>query len=150
LSDVALLGNIAVLPLKTKTRGFAPVITDVNQEDIIDEALSYFRANCLFKNFEIQGPADRILIYLILFISECLSKLSMKPTREEALKCLTTLAVGSFAIPGDGGFPLNALYESPTTRAEVGAIFSVLFFGEYAFVFRNAGCGFLASHYCNR
>jgi actin related protein 2/3 complex subunit 3 len=32
----------------------------------------------LFRNFEINGPADRMLIYGTLFISECLGK--VKPT----------------------------------------------------------------------
>lgn len=36
--------------------------------------LSLFRANTFFRNFEIRGPADRLLIYGILFLSECLGK----------------------------------------------------------------------------
>lgn len=28
--------------------------------DIIDEAIDLFRANSLFRNFEIKGPADRV------------------------------------------------------------------------------------------
>jgi actin related protein 2/3 complex subunit 3 len=46
--------------------------------DCVDEILSLFRANVLFRNFEINGPADRMLIYGTLFISECLGK--VKPT----------------------------------------------------------------------
>lgn len=34
-----------------------------------------FRANTFFRNFEIQGPADRLLIYGILWVSECLGKI---------------------------------------------------------------------------
>ena len=45
------------------------------QADIIDETLDLFRANSLFRNFEIKGPADRLLIVLILFISDCLAVL---------------------------------------------------------------------------
>lgn len=40
--------------------------------DIIDEALIYFRANILFKNFPIKGDADKLLIYITVFISKCL------------------------------------------------------------------------------
>ncbi len=40
--------------------------------DIIDEALIYFRANVLFKNFPIKSDADRLLIYITVFISKCL------------------------------------------------------------------------------
>jgi actin related protein 2/3 complex subunit 3 len=40
--------------------------------DIIDEALIYFRANVLFKNFPILGDADRLLVYITVFIQKCL------------------------------------------------------------------------------
>ena len=37
------LGNMAVLPLKTQVRGPAPCLPPSNEEDIIDEALYYFK-----------------------------------------------------------------------------------------------------------
>lgn len=49
---------------------------DPNRDDIVTEALDLFRANSLFRNFEIKGPADRLLIYLILFIGDCLTKIT--------------------------------------------------------------------------
>lgn len=49
---------------------------DTTQPDIIDESLALFRPNSLFRNFEIKGPADRVLIYLILFIGDCLGKIA--------------------------------------------------------------------------
>ena len=46
-----------------------------------------FRANTFFRNFEIQGPADRLLIYGILFVSECLGKI--RPNMSARLvKCI--------------------------------------------------------------
>lgn len=85
------LGNFPILPLRTRTRGPAYTLPalppntldmDVTPEsesyDCVDEILSLFRANVLFRNFEINGPADRMLIYGTLFISECLGK--VKPT----------------------------------------------------------------------
>jgi len=98
----------------------SPCEADPNAEDIIDEALNLFRANVLFRNFEIKGDADRVLIYLILFITECLGKLARNPSLREAEKILSTLAVGNFAIPGDATFPLNALYASPTNKMDAG------------------------------
>lgn len=44
--------------------------------DIIDECLTYFRANILFKNFSIKSDADKIIVYLTVFISKCLSTIS--------------------------------------------------------------------------
>jgi len=49
---------------------------DPSRPDIIAESLDLFRANALFRNFEIQGPADRLLIYIILFIGDCLTKIA--------------------------------------------------------------------------
>src|SRR6267154_5746936 len=98
-------------------------VADPEQADIIDETLGLFRANSLFRNFEIKGPADRLLIILILFISDCLAKIGSArtvPAQIEASKMLNTLSVDNFAIPGDAGFPLNAHYAAPASRADAG------------------------------
>ena len=89
-------------------------------EDIIDETISLFRANCFFRNFEIKGPADRVLIYLTLFLQECLGKLSNNPSFNEAQKILLTHALQSFPLPGEPQFPLNAMYEKPSSRMNTG------------------------------
>jgi actin related protein 2/3 complex subunit 3 len=118
--DMAQIGNMAILPIKTRIRGPAPT-ADPSQQDIIDETLDLFRANSLFRNFEIKGPADRTLIILILFISDCLQKLGSArstPNQIEASKSLNTLSVDNFAIPGDANFPLNAHYAPPSSRAD--------------------------------
>lgn len=99
------------------------LIADPNEADILDETLDLFRANSLFRNFEIKGPADRLLIILILFISDCLAKIGTArtvPAQLEASKTLNTLAVDNFAIPGDAAFPLNAHYTPPASRADAG------------------------------
>jgi len=131
---------MAILPIKTKIRGPAPVgmfrlktpqfcvfssvrQADSERADIIDETLDLFRANSLFRNFEIKGPADRILIVLILYISDCLAKLGSArsvPSQIEASKSLNTLSVDNFPIPGDANFPLNAHYATPASRADAG------------------------------
>lgn len=97
-------------------------IADGVGEDIIDEALDLFRANCLFRNFEIKGNADRVLIYLILFISQCLGSLNKNMPQSEAYKSLNTLALSNFSIPSDPGFPLNAMYQGPTDKFQAGKL----------------------------
>lgn len=92
-------GNFALLPLRTRTRGPAlqlpslPAdVTDLTIEpshesyDPLDEILSLFRANTFFRNFEIKGPADRVLIYGILFVSEVLGKIRPGMSRRDAEK----------------------------------------------------------------
>ncbi|KAJ5688826.1 hypothetical protein N7462_003218 [Penicillium macrosclerotiorum] len=129
--DVPVIGNFPILPLRTRTRGPAytlpplPADTpdiDVSPEsesyDCVDEILSLFRANVLFRNFEINGPADRMLIYGTLFVSECLGKVKPTMTAREAEKALINAALDNFAIPGDVSFPLNQAFEPPRDRQD--------------------------------
>ncbi|KAJ8346517.1 hypothetical protein SKAU_G00279180 [Synaphobranchus kaupii] len=50
--DTKLVGNMALLPLKTQFKGPAP--KETKDSDIIDEAIYYFKANVFFKNYEIK------------------------------------------------------------------------------------------------
>ena len=149
-------GNFPLLPLRTRTRGPAytlpplppgSVESDVDPDsesyDCLDEILSLYRANTFFRNFEIKGPADRMLIYGILFVSECLSKVKFGMTSREAEKvglledlihysrkpesnCATNplvqvlinTSLDHFAIPGDASFPLNQAFEPPRDRQD--------------------------------
>lgn len=61
-----------------------PEIPPDDLYDCVDEILLVFRANVLFRNFEIKGPADRVLIYGTLFISECLGKIDTLWSSAEA------------------------------------------------------------------
>ncbi|KAJ9642842.1 subunit of the Arp2/3 complex [Coniosporium tulheliwenetii] len=126
-----IIGNIALLPLRTRTRGpaqqlpLSPTESDLTIDpshpsyDPVDEILSLFRANTFFRNFEIKGPADRILIYGILFVSDCLSRLKPGMSRREGEKALGNVSLDSnFKIPGDAGFPLNQAFEAPRDRGQ--------------------------------
>ncbi|XP_035218288.1 actin-related protein 2/3 complex subunit 3-like isoform X2 [Stegodyphus dumicola] len=114
-SDV-LIGNMALLPLRTQFRGPAPR-TDAEQ-DIIDEAIYFFKANVFFRTYEIKSEADRVLIYLTLYITECLKRLQRCSNKNQGLQETYSLAIAKFDIPGDPGFPLNAVYAKPTSPAD--------------------------------
>ena len=49
-----------------------------DSDDIIDEALNFFRANILFKFYDIRGPGDRVIVYLTVFIQKCLETIQKK------------------------------------------------------------------------
>jgi len=100
------------LPLKTKHRGPAPQQTNTATNDILDEVLDYFRANVLFRNFPIEGPADRTLIYLTLFVSKLLVALDRVTSKSEAEKKARDIAQETFLVPGDAGFVLGGLIPS--------------------------------------
>ncbi|KAM9994297.1 hypothetical protein ACTFIZ_005575 [Dictyostelium cf. discoideum] len=109
-----LVGNVPILPLKTTHKGPAPK-GDANAVDIIDEALDLFKANILFRNFEVQGNGDRVLIYLTLYITKCLLKIAPM-NKADAEKALFLIAQEQFSIPGESAFPLGGLVTVPNTR----------------------------------
>lgn len=94
--------------MRTRTRGPAYTLPslppgtseldiDGNDEsyDPLDEILSLFRANTFFRNFEIKGPADRLLIYGILFVSEGLGKIKPTMGRKDAEKVGVALSLST-------------------------------------------------------
>uniref|UniRef100_U5EMZ1 Actin-related protein 2/3 complex subunit 3 n=1 Tax=Corethrella appendiculata TaxID=1370023 RepID=U5EMZ1_9DIPT len=112
------VGNMAILPLRTCTyRGPAPIVSNIEQ-DIIDEALYYFKANVFFRSFEVKNEIDRVLIYITLYVTECLKKLQRCSNKNQGLQEMYTLAISKFDIPGEANFPLNSVYARPQTTAE--------------------------------
>ncbi|EDV91933.1 actin-related protein 2/3 complex subunit 3 [Drosophila grimshawi] len=105
------VGNMAILPLRTKIRGPAPSVNTDN--DIIDESLYYFKANVFFRTYEVKSEVDRVLIYITLYITECLKRLMRCTSKEQGQQDLYAMAISRFDIPGDAGFPLNSVYAKP-------------------------------------
>jgi len=108
-------GNIALMPLRQTSKGTARGPSPVsNEEDIVDQTIGLFKANILFKQFDMETDVDRILVYVTLYIIECLKRLSKIPTKERATQEMYTMALETFALPGEAGFPLNAFYAKPS------------------------------------
>ena len=136
------IGNLALLPIKTTTRGPAACLPPSSEQDIIDEALYYFKANVFFRTYEIKSESDRVLIYLTLYITECLKKLQKCSSKNQGLQEIYSLAIARFDIPGDmtlllslllkfmnkilssgdAGFPLNSIYSKPSSGEEADLI----------------------------
>lgn len=140
----AMMCSCPILPLRESIRGPAPNLdpptTDgAVQEDIVDEVLRLFRANVLFKSFEVHNAADRLLVYLTLYTSLCLNSASHttstpttlhhwshvelaenKPDRSGADRALSKLAHEGCALPGEPGFPLGGLMTPPENAHETG------------------------------
>lgn len=92
---------------------------EIENGDIIDEAIMLFRPNAYFRTFEMRGPADRTLAYLQLLIGDVLGKLKAGMSQSEAQKQLGLWASSSFLIPGDSNFSLKAMFPEPKTRQEM-------------------------------
>eukprot|EP00741_Cyanophora_paradoxa_P001323 tig00000478_g1279.t1 len=93
-------------------------IADPDKPDIIDEAIDLFRPNIMFRTFSIEGPADRLLMYLTLFINICLKKMEGCDTKDKAHKAVNVFALQEFPIPGQPGFPFGGLFSDPADPAE--------------------------------
>jgi len=121
--DVRIIGKMALLPLKVSptVKSAAAPACSPDKTDIIDEAIEYFRANILFRNYEVEGPADRLLIYLTLYITQCLNVIRNKSS-SEASKLLYSLALENFSLPGEANFPLGGMVTAPAGRADADAL----------------------------
>jgi hypothetical protein len=70
-----------------------------------------------------QSEADRVLIYITLYITECLKKLQKCSNKNQGMHEMYTLAISKFDIPGEPGFPLNSVYAKPVSSTEAGECF---------------------------
>jgi len=108
------LGNMAIMPIRQTTKGSARgPAPQTNDEDIVDQSINLFKANILFTNFEMETDVDRVLVYVTLYIIECLKRLQKLPNVERATQDMFSAALEPFSIPGEAGFPLNAFYSKP-------------------------------------
>ncbi|KAK6796313.1 hypothetical protein RDI58_004014 [Solanum bulbocastanum] len=98
--------------------------SDAEQEDatsdIVDEAITFFRANIFFKNFDYKSSADKLLIYLTLYINLALKRLEGCRTLAEGKKSIINLGLEKIVIPGEAGFPFPGLFASPQSQQEAG------------------------------
>lgn len=63
---------------------------------------------------------DRTLIYITLYITECLKKLQRCSNKNQGQQEMYSLAISKFDLPGEAGFPLNAVYAKPQTPQDAG------------------------------
>ncbi|PHT75516.1 Actin-related protein 2/3 complex subunit 3 [Capsicum annuum] len=106
-----------LLPLKSHIRGPAPV-SEQDTTDIVDEAITFFRANVFFKNFDIKSSSDKLLIYLTLYINIALKRLEGCRTLAEGTKAIINLGLENVPVPGETGFPFPGLFSAPQSQKE--------------------------------
>jgi len=99
--------------------------------DIVDEALALYRLNAFCRAFDIRGPADRTLVYLLLHIGDVLSFLRARDAASaaEAQRAVASsaLATASVAVPGEAAFPLDAgMFPKPADAEEAERLRSYL------------------------
>ncbi|KAE9462671.1 hypothetical protein C3L33_05425, partial [Rhododendron williamsianum] len=106
-----------LLPLKSHIKGPAPV-SDQDRTDIVDEAITFFRANVFFRNFDIKSSADKLLIYLTFYINVALKRLEGCRTLAEGTKAIINLGLENVPVPGESGFPFPGLFTLPQSHRE--------------------------------
>lgn len=53
---------------------------------------------------------DRVLVYVTLYIIECLKRMQKQPNLERATLDMHAAAREQFSLPGEANFPLNAFF----------------------------------------
>jgi len=86
--------------------------------------ISQYFNNVLIVLILIQSESDRLLIYVTLYISECLKKLAKCTNKDQGMQEMYTLAISKFDIPGDPGFVLNSVYAKPANPNEAGKFYN--------------------------
>jgi actin related protein 2/3 complex subunit 3 len=121
LEGIRTIGGISILPIKPLHSKGVATAAEEDATDIIDETLEYFRANMLFSQFDIQGDADRLLIYLTSFASDCIKTIAREkvPDSTAGAKVLHQNAIKKFALPGDINFisGLSHFFEKPSSKS---------------------------------
>ncbi|KAL0286144.1 UNVERIFIED_CONTAM: Actin-related protein 2/3 complex subunit [Sesamum angustifolium] len=92
-----------LLPLKSHIKGPAPVF-EQDSMNIVDEAITFFRANVLFRNFDIQSSVDKLLIYLTFYLNIALKRLEGCRTLAEGTKAIINLGLEKVPVPGEHGY----------------------------------------------
>lgn len=122
LRDVEVVCGCPLLPLKHAKNRSAAAAKPETAADIVDEAIALFRANVLFRRFDVRGPADKLLVYLTLYINMALRRIEACGSEAEGIKALINLGLERFPIPGEPGFPLGGLLDAPQTKMEAEAL----------------------------
>ena len=99
---------------------FVDTISD--KVDIVDEAISFFRANVFFSNFDVKSSADKLLIYLTFYINVALKRLEGCRTLAVGTKAIITLGLENVHVPGETGFPFPGLFSLPKSDDEAGIL----------------------------
>ncbi|KAL6134260.1 hypothetical protein ACLB2K_066492 [Fragaria x ananassa] len=90
--------------------------------DIVNEAITFFRANVFFRNFDIKSSANKLLIYLTFYINVALKRLEGSRTLAEGTKAIINLGLEKVHVPGEPGFPLPSLFTLPQSDKEAGEV----------------------------
>lgn len=103
-----------------------------NRMDIVEEAIYYFRANVFLSKFEIRNELDRLLVYLTLYILECLKQINRScVTKKQAQLTMINFSKNNIWNPTElndrlNNSVLNFIYKIPADSAESSKLFLYL------------------------
>jgi len=110
-------------------------VSTTDKADIVDEAITFFRANVFFKNFHVKSPADKSLIYLTFYINIALKRLEGCRTIAVGTKAIINLGLEKVPVPGEPGFPFPGLFTLPVSQEEAGIQFYLLQLHSHMYIF---------------
>jgi hypothetical protein len=125
--DLTIVCGVPILPLVTgsNTEGPCTVLrSSPDFKDIVSEAIELFRFAILLKNrFDIHSSADKVLVYLIMWIQRLLNIAISAQNSLDSKEALEKVLVQSakdetLSLPGDEQFPLNMFFLPPSNSKE--------------------------------
>ena len=125
-----IIGNLPILTFKTTIKG--PISKCMNEDlteptkvcpdsmDLIDETIYYFRANVFLSKFEIKNEIDRLLVYLTLYILECIKLINRTcVTKKQAELAMINFSKNRIWMNEESNV-LNFIYKKPDSSTESG------------------------------
>eukprot|EP00658_Telonema_sp_P-2_P063689 TRINITY_DN52467_c0_g1_i2.p1 TRINITY_DN52467_c0_g1~~TRINITY_DN52467_c0_g1_i2.p1 ORF type:complete len:186 (-),score=67.04 TRINITY_DN52467_c0_g1_i2:21-578(-) len=82
---------------------------EYSTEDIVDEALFYYKTNMLCRTFAMKGAADRLILFLTHYIHTAIKRIvGLKP--KEAKAVIVAMQTEYSIMPLDKGFPFSVFF----------------------------------------
>jgi len=117
--------GVPVLPLAAGSCNEGPcsILNSPDFKDIVSEAIEFFRFNMLLKNrFDLHSPADKLLVYLTLWVQKLVACASSKDNASlsvnELEAKLLDAARSEMPVPGDSAFQLAQFFDDPGSEKE--------------------------------
>ncbi|KRX06319.1 ARP2/3 complex, 21kDa subunit (p21-Arc) [Pseudocohnilembus persalinus] len=111
--------GLVIAPIKTNFKGPGQQVLDDSVQDIIDEAISAYRPNILFKNFDIKGNGDTFLIYMMVWITHVLNKIQNAQDPKSAEQIVNEICKDPVPKPNDAGYFMRGLLKDPKSATEL-------------------------------
>lgn len=89
-----------------------------DEPDFIDEVFRLYRANVLHKSFTFESNEDKLMAYVILYMTQILTNIQLHGyTKMQAQQYIVGKALDAVPVPGDSNYVFKVVYK-PCSAAD--------------------------------